>query len=784
MCALRAALAAAETARLMLLRLTLFPANGQNLPFRRAHARMCVPNRWIVCPNRGARCWKGPRKELARHLVECAGEKVACGFDDTDHGGNPCPVMLPRGEIDAHRLVCGYRSVNCPMCGERISYRFRGRHDVECGARWSTCGMCGERVHWTKREAHVAQSCGAVAIDCAYARYGCSERPLRAHYAEHDREKTAEHLTMLVRGPGGVDELTRKGPETRRLALDCKQVVTELASTLKQEVASVKIDAQRIVDARSNARQQLVRDIEMLESGLGKRDLDIELDGYKARWSERMMELYNDFDELAQSTKDGRTGTLPKAALGRLREDGLEAAEADAAAAQRALRFMDQRRAAVSMAASMVKPCVESARDKCAREYEHFRTVMDMEQLFSFNSGEAMHNLVETLSERNQHEWEQIGLTLDRIDAQVDMVLRGEFISAAQRSDMQAATRRAVKQKLERAKNKLRGVLASAKAAQMFDGGRDLLPALERARGDRAEVDTALEASNLSAIQSMARGIVVEAIDVACAIARDDRRRPSADVRIGASATSDGSEAPLSSELSASGTSPLEVGPAGEHARRDAAAGAAQPSHGDEPQADTAPSPVGRRADGLPTSARDSTSAASSHPVACGALDERLPVLSEAEAQTSELPPAPNNGATVVVMTVEITFCALTHERLERTPGLKGKLTDEMRGALEASAGRGSVATLRGCSASSASQGTVLVYDVEASAKGSGAMGIARGVRCRDSTGRSMPSMLRNRARALLAAIPGSVEARVVGERVTAKQAAKRPKKTRAQRWR
>ena len=692
--------------------------------------------------------------------------------------------MLPRGEIDAHRLVCGYRSVNCPMCGERISYRFRGRHDVECGARWSTCGMCGERVHWTKREAHVAQSCGAVAIDCAYARYGCSERPLRAHYAEHDREKTAEHLTMLVRGPGGVDELTRKGPETRRLALDCKQVVTELASTLKQEVASVKIDAQRIVDARSNARQQLVRDIEMLESGLGKRDLDIELDGYKARWSERMMELYNDFDELAQSTKDGRTGTLPKAALGRLREDGLEAAEADAAAAQRALRFMDQRRAAVSMAASMVKPCVESARDKCAREYEHFRTVMDMEQLFSFNSGEAMHNLVETLSERNQHEWEQIGLTLDRIDAQVDMVLRGEFISAAQRSDMQAATRRAVKQKLERAKNKLRGVLASAKAAQMFDGGRDLLPALERARGDRAEVDTALKASNLSAIQSMARGIVVEAIDVACAIARDDRRRPSADVRIGASATSDGSEAPLSSELSASWTSPLEVGPAGEHARRDAAAGAAQPSHGDDPQADTAPSPVGRRADGLPTSARDSTSAASSHPVACGALDERLPVLSEAEAQTSELPPAPNNGATVVVMTVEITFCALTHERLERTPGLKGNLTDEMRGALEASAGRGSVATLRGCSASSASQGTVLVYDVEASAKGSGAMGIARGVRCRDSTGRSMPSMLRNRARALLAAIPGSVEARVVGERVTAKQAAKRPKKTRAQRWR
>merc|ERR1719352_137001 len=69
------------------------------------------------------------------------------------------------------------------------------------------------------------------------------------------------------------------------------------------------------------------------------------------------------------------------------------------------------------------------------------------------------------MGERNTHEWEQANLVLDRIETQVEMVEHGEYLTMERRIDMQAATRAAVKGKLERAKKKLRAFVRFAAAA-------------------------------------------------------------------------------------------------------------------------------------------------------------------------------------------------------------------------------------------------------------------------------------------------------------------------------
>ena len=172
---------------------------------------------------RGGCVWTGTLDTLAAHLAD------DCRFADMLCGNEGCLERMQRNALEAHRLTCPHRLVECEDCKESVKAKSLEKHRSTCPKVTVTCPCCNEsmlreklgtginltcfglfigggvREHDprdldTPKESRLSGhflTCPRLPILCAFRKFGCRHVSERKDYAVHHAEAATSHAELV-----------------------------------------------------------------------------------------------------------------------------------------------------------------------------------------------------------------------------------------------------------------------------------------------------------------------------------------------------------------------------------------------------------------------------------------------------------------------------------------------------------------------------------------------------------------------------------------------------------
>lgn len=145
------------------------------------------------CPNTIIKCHcsvEVSRKHLEHHIKnECILTTIKCKY---------CDTQGMRSVILDHELkICEKRMVNCPQCKNVYKYdEIKGHMADKCLETILVCA-CGVATIRKIFNSHVINDCPLTIINCKYSMIKCDYQCSRVNMADHYRDKTVEHLSLV-----------------------------------------------------------------------------------------------------------------------------------------------------------------------------------------------------------------------------------------------------------------------------------------------------------------------------------------------------------------------------------------------------------------------------------------------------------------------------------------------------------------------------------------------------------------------------------------------------------
>ncbi|XP_020837486.1 TNF receptor-associated factor 2 isoform X1 [Phascolarctos cinereus] len=153
-------------------------------------ARREVESLPAICVNDGC-TWKGTIKEYEScHEGHCPFMLIECPA---------CKWMIKLGEKEHHsERECPKRSLNCRYCKVLFYYPDIKAHDEICPKFPLTCEGCGKKKILREKFQDHVKACGKCKGPCKFHVVGCTEMVENEKQQDHEIQKVAEHLCMLL----------------------------------------------------------------------------------------------------------------------------------------------------------------------------------------------------------------------------------------------------------------------------------------------------------------------------------------------------------------------------------------------------------------------------------------------------------------------------------------------------------------------------------------------------------------------------------------------------------